>query len=137
MKKHSSKARIQREDFITQWNVHLKETEYNPLEDPHANYYFITKAAKQRLKDLKLEMKRANHHKSPKTKEYIQQLSSKIRFEFPKLKLPLINPPPEDSSLRKSDRKLSEQFHLKIMTERGQDHEHYNSSLSKLANKKE
>lgn len=119
MKKHSSKARIKREDFITQWNVHQKETEYNPLEDPHANYYFITKAAKQRLRDLKSEMKRANY-KSPRTKEYIQQLNFKIKFEFPKVKLPLINPQAEESSLRKSDRKLSEQFHLKMMTERGQ-----------------
>jgi hypothetical protein len=29
------------------------EREYNALMDPHANYYFVSTAAKQRLKDLK------------------------------------------------------------------------------------
>jgi uncharacterized Zn-finger protein len=34
------------------------EREYNALNDPHANYYFVSSAAKQRLKDLKRELRR-------------------------------------------------------------------------------
>jgi hypothetical protein len=37
---------------------------YNALSDPHANYYFVSSAAKQRLKDLKRDLRKDKHRKS-------------------------------------------------------------------------
>lgn len=75
-------------------------------------------------------MKRHNH-KSPRTKALIQQLNSKIKSELPNLKLPLLNPHPPETDILKSERKLSEQFHLKVATERG----HHQSSINRLSSK--
>ena len=64
---------------------------YNALADPHANYYFVSSAAKQRLKDLKRSLRRERQQKSSDEKQMLKLIKEKIRFKFPKIQLPLVN----------------------------------------------
>jgi len=55
MHKHNSKRKIKNEPpFDLHYNLDPKEREYSALNDPHASYFFASKVAKERLKNLKL-----------------------------------------------------------------------------------
>lgn len=52
----------------------------------------------------------------------IKLINQKIKFEFPKVKLPLLHGASiEEKQISKEQRKLSQQFQQKIMTERGRE----------------
>lgn len=87
---HRKPSKFQQEPFDLRPSAAL-DHEYNALTDPHANYYFVSFAAKQRLKELKRELRRDKHKKSHDEKEMLKQIKEKIKFKFPKIQLPLVN----------------------------------------------
>lgn len=51
------------------------------MADPHANYFFVSKVAKERLKDLKVSLKKkGKKNKSPERIDMIKKINEKIRF---------------------------------------------------------